>query len=122
MSKHPIIHVELSAKDRVAATKFYSELFGWKVTHYPEMNYSTFEAEGGVGGGWNPVSDDYPPGTVLVYIHSDDIDADLKKVEASGGKTLVPKSEIPSVGWFAIFTDPTGNKLALLTPQPESEM
>jgi predicted enzyme related to lactoylglutathione lyase len=52
---------------------------------------------------------------VLLYISTDDIDATLAKIEAHGGKTVVPKTEIPQVGWFGIFTDPTGNRVALFT-------
>jgi len=115
MSKHPIVHVEFSAHDREAAGKFYSDVFGWKVQQVPEMNYATFEAEGGPGGGFNPVSDNYPAGTVAVYIQTDDIDATLAKITAAGGKVLVPKSEIPNTGWFAFFSDPTGNQVALYT-------
>ena len=114
MSEHPIVHVEFSAQDRQAAGKFYSELFGWKVQQIPEMNYATFET-GSVGGGLNPVQETYPAGTVVVYVHTDDIDATLVKAESLGGKTLVPKSEIPGVGWFGLFADPTGNMIGLLT-------
>lgn len=120
MSKHPIVHVEFSAKDRETAGKFYAELFGWQVQQLPEMNYATFDTGEGVGGGLNPVQENYPAGTISVYIHTDDIDATLAKAEKLGGKTIVPKSEIPGVGWFAFFADPTGNQIGLLT-QIESQ-
>ena len=55
------------------------------------------------------------PGDVIVYFATDDIDATLARVEALGGKTIIPKTEIPNVGWFGWFTDPTGNKVALFT-------
>jgi predicted enzyme related to lactoylglutathione lyase len=119
MSDRSIVHIELSAKDREKAAEFYSELFGWEVQQIPEMNYATFRAGEGPGGGFNPVSDDNPAGTVTIYINSEDIEADLSKIESLGGKTLVPKTEIPTVGWFAMFEDPTGNKLALLTALEE---
>lgn len=119
MSQHPIVHIEFSAKDREAAGKFYSELFGWNVQQMPEMNYATFEAEGGPGGGFNPVTEEYPAGTVMVYVQADDIDASLAKAESLGGKTLVPKSEIPQTGWFAFFRDPTGNTVGLYTGMGE---
>ncbi len=115
MSKHPIVHIEFSAKDREEAGKFYSQLFGWKIQQMPEMNYATFEAEGGPGGGFNPVSEEYPAGTVMIYVQTDDIDATLAKAEKLGAKTLVPKSEIPNMGWFAFFADPSGNKVGVYT-------
>ncbi len=118
MSTHPFVHIEISTADREASGKFYSELFGWHVEQQPEMNYATFDTHEGVGGGFNPVSDSNPAGLVTVYVGTDDINSTLAKAEKLGGKTYVPKSEIPGMGWFAIFTDPSGNKIGLYTEQP----
>jgi len=120
MSKHPIVHIEFSADDREAAAQFYADVLGWKTTQMPEMNYATFAAEGGPGGGFNPVTEQNPAGTVLIYVATDDIEASLAKVEAAGGKTVMPKTEIPEVGWFGLFTDPTGNLVGLLTDKNEA--
>ena len=60
-----------------------------------------------------------PAGTVIVYIQADDIPAALAKIEAHGGKTLLPQTEIPGVGWFAFFVDPTGNRMALYKGKPQ---
>jgi predicted enzyme related to lactoylglutathione lyase len=119
MSKHPIVHVEFSAHDVHAAARFYADLFGWKTEHLPEMNYTTFEAEGGPGGGFNPVGEQVKAGDVFVYVATDDIEATLAKAESLGGKTIVPKTEIPHVGWFAFFADPTGNTVGLFTGMGE---
>ena len=121
MSDHPIVHVEFSARDLQEAGKFYSELFGWKVEQFPEMSYATFAAEGGPGGGFNPVSEENPAGTVMVYVSADDIEATLDRVEALGGKKVLPKSEIPGIGWFAFFQDPTGNTVALFKALPGAQ-
>jgi len=119
MSTHSIVHIEISAVDREASGKFYSELFGWHVEQMPEMNYATFDTHNGVGGGFNPVNDTNPAGLVTVYVGTDDINSSLAKVEKLGGKTYVPKTEIPGMGWFAIFSDPSGNKIGLYTEMPK---
>lgn len=119
MSKRNIVHVEIPAANVESAGKFYQELLGWKLQHIPEMNYTMWESEGGESGGFTDVSADMPAGQVMVYIHSDDIEADLKKVEELGGKALHPKTEIPQTGWYGIFQDPTGNVLALYTSVDE---
>ena len=121
MSKHPIVHIEFSTKDREESGKFYSELFGWKVQQIPEMDYAMFETPEGVGGGLNPAKEDFPAGTVMVYIGTDDIEDTLAKAETLGAKTVVPKTEIPTQGWFGMFTDPTGNMIGLYTGLEESE-
>ena len=115
MSKRNIVHVEIPAANVEAAGKFYQELFGWKLQHMAEMNYTMWEDATGAGGGFPQVSDESPAGQVLVYIDSDDIEADLKKAEKLGGKVIHPKAEIPGTGWFGMFQDPTGNVIGLYT-------
>jgi uncharacterized protein len=116
MAKHAIVHIEFSAADPKAAGKFYGELFGWKIEHDEKMDYVQFIPEDGPGGGLQAVGEAMQAGEVLVHVSTDDIEASLAKVGSLGGQTVVPKTEIPGIGWFAVFTDPTGNKLGLYTP------
>ena len=115
MSKRNVVHVEIPAKNVEGAGKFYHDLFDWKMEHVKEFNYTMWEDGSGYGGGFNEVSAENPVGLVLVYVHSDDIDADLKKIEKLGGTVVRAKTEIPGTGWYALFKDPTGNTLALYT-------
>ena len=116
MSKRNVVHVEIPAANVEGAGKFYQDLFGWKMQHMPEMNYTMWEAgNGDEYGGFPQVSPENPAGQVLVYIASDDIEADLKQVEKLGGKVIHPKHEIPGMGWYGVFQDPTGNVLAVYT-------
>ena len=114
MAPHTIGHLELSATDPAAASHFYADLFGWKIDHNPQFDYYIFEGEGGPRGGFVKVGEEgHQAGDVVVYINTDDIDATLKQVEALGGKVLKPRTEIPGVAWYALFADPTGNRLGL---------
>lgn len=115
MSKRNIVHVEIPAENVEAAGKFYQSLFGWKLQHDAELNYSMWESGDGTGGGFPAVSDESPAGHVLVYVDSDDIEADLRNAEKLGGKIVHPKTEIPQTGWFGMFQDPTGNVIGLYT-------
>ncbi len=121
MSKHAIVHVEIPATDPTASGQFYADLFGWTLQHDAQFDYTMFQAEGGPDGGFTKVGTpgadgrQTQPGDVLVYVSTDDIDATLARAEALGGKTVVPKMEIPGAGWLAIFTDPTGNRIGLYT-------
>ena len=119
LSSHPVVHIEIPASNANAAGKFYGEVFGWKIEADQMYNYVQFQAEGGPGGGFpqlgGPAPLEYRPDSLLVYIGTDDIDATLAQVEAHGGKTVMPKTEIPHVGWWAVFSDPTGNRVALFT-------
>jgi len=117
MSTHPVVHIEFPAKDTKAAGKFYGDVFDWTIDTDPNFDYTMFQAEGGPGGGFvaigAPGHITYEPGDVLLYIGTDDIEASLRKVEAHGGKAVVENTEIPGVGWFAVFTDPSGNRVGL---------
>jgi predicted enzyme related to lactoylglutathione lyase len=115
MVKRNVVHIEIPAADLQAAGKFYEELFGWEVEHIPEMNYATWSAGPGEGGGFNPLSHDVKPNEVLIYINSEDIEGDLKRAAELGATVIQEKMEIPNVGWFGVFKDPTGNSIALYT-------
>lgn len=115
---HPIIWLELSAKDRKSTAQWYADLFGWNVRNNDEMNYSMFDSgEGAPSGGFAGVNDQYPAGVVTFYIQTDDVAAHLKRIEAKGGQTVMPPTDIPTVGTIAMFRDPTGNIIGLLHPQ-----
>jgi predicted enzyme related to lactoylglutathione lyase len=110
---HKIVHIELSAKDRKALSKFYADVFGWEVEHLDDMDYTTFKAGDGVAGGFNPVTEQNPVGTVTIYIETDDVTASLKEVVKAGGAILMPEAEIPNTGKFGMFHDPQGNLIGL---------
>ena len=119
MSSHPIVHIEIPATNPTAASSFYASLFGWSMTTEPQMDYTMFTAEGGPGGGLPKVDGaNVKVGEVLISVGTDDIDATLAKAGSLGGRTLVAKTEIPGMGWYAIFSDPTGNRIGLFTGRP----
>lgn len=121
MPTHNIVHVELAAHDPAAAGKFYHELFGWKTESWQGQDYVMFDAEPGPGGGFPKVDGkDFKPGDVVVYVATDDIEASLRKAEQLGGKTLLGRTEIQGMGWFAFFSDPTGNRVGLYTAGPRA--
>lgn len=116
--EHKIVHIEISTSDRNALSKFYADLFGWEVEHLDAMNYSTFRAGDGVGGGFNPVTENNPVGNIIVYIETDNVTASLHEVENAGGIILVPETEIPNTGKIGLFRDPQGNTMGLFMPFP----
>ncbi len=116
MAKHPVVHLEISAADPKAAGEFYGDLFGWKIEVDERFDYVQFMGEEtGIGGAFVEVSDTYKAGQILPYIQvpANEMEAFLEKAEGLGGKTVTPKTEIPEVGCFAIFVDPTGNAIGL---------
>jgi predicted enzyme related to lactoylglutathione lyase len=112
MVKRNIVHVEIPATDPKASGEFYGKLFGWQIEHDDAMNYTMFDPHDGPPGGF---TDQMKAGEVLIHVNSEDIDADLKKALALGGSIVAEKSEIPGIGWWGVFKDPTGNSISLFT-------
>ena len=111
-----VVHLEIRSTDPEKTKAFYNRVFGWRFTDMPEMNYTTWEAPSAPGGGLMK-PDNLPPG-ILTYLLSRNIDNDLPRIAAEGGNILMPKTEIPQMGWFAIFSDPTGMVNALFESIP----
>lgn len=115
MTNRNIVHIEIPTRNFKESGEFYGKLFGWKITSMPEMNYSMWEPAVGPGGGFNPLGENTRVDSVLIYVDSDDIQADLKKARSLGAVILKERSEIPGYGWFGVFKDLTGNTIALYT-------
>ena len=117
--KNLISIVEIPTEDFSRAMAFYravldinievTEMDGVKMGLFPNASESVFVQL--INGS------DYKPSThgTVVYLNGgDDLQKIADKIEANGGKIVVPKTEIgPEMGFFAIFTDTEGNKLGL---------
>jgi len=115
MTKRNVVHIEIPTRNGKESSEFYQKLFGWHTEEFPEMNYTTWDAHEGPGGGFSPISQGTKAGEILIHINSDDIEADLKKAKSLGATITREKSEIPNIGWWGVFKDPSGNEIALYT-------
>ena len=121
-NKNPtIVHFEIPADDVDRAKKFYSTLFGWKIEKPAgEMDYWMISTSGNsndkssLGGGMMKRKDPQQPN--LNYIGVPSIDDYSKKVNQLGGKVVMPKTEIPGYGYFALCMDTEKNSFALWEP------
>src|SRR2546422_262664 len=115
-----IVHVEFHVKEPKKVEKFYESLFGWKFQEVPGMNYSLFQAPSGPAGGIGGLQPgNWQPG-VINYILVNSVDEHVEKIKKAGGKIVAPKNEVPGQGWFAIFEDPSGTRLALWQQNPNA--
>ncbi len=114
---------EIATADMERAIQFYEAVFNCKMTRLPmgPIDMALFPANTageGCAGTLVYFPDFYKPsmeGTLLYLISpSDNLAIELDRVEANGGKILVPKTQIsPEHGFMAIFTDTEGNRLAM---------
>jgi len=117
--KNLISIVEIPAEDFSRAITFYQAILDIKIeeTEMEGIRMGLFPNTGeGVfiqlinGSGYKPST----YGTTI-YLHGgDDLQKVVHKIEANGGKIIIPKTEIgPDMGFYALFHDTEGNKLGL---------
>jgi uncharacterized protein len=112
MAVRKIVHFELPTHDKAASEAFYGALFGWKFRTDEELDYTMFSIDEENGGGLSPIGEQTKAGDVLIYIGSDNIEADMAKAESLGA-TPVTVMEVPGNGKMGIFVDPSGNTIAM---------
>ena len=96
---------DLVTSDAEASTRFYSELFGWRIEPVADGAYWTIYNGERTNGGLIPLEG--MPEVWNVYFATDDIDATQSALEGAGGRVMVPPREVPA-GRFAVVADPQG--------------
>lgn len=126
---HTIVHFEIPANNAQELKGFYEKLFGWKIirTSAGGMDYWIIHTvptdekgmlqRPGVNGGMYEKQSEKVDLTPVNYIAVEDIDQYLAKVIELGGKVLMPKQTVPTVGYIALVIDPDGNKFGMLQPE-----
>ena len=112
---NPVIHWEITGKDAPKLQQFYANLFGWNVDSNNPLNYGLVDTktEDGINGG---IAQEQELATrVTVYVQVDNLQAYLDKAESLGGKTILPPTVIPDTVTLAMFTDPEGNIMGMVT-------
>lgn len=125
---HTIVHFEIPADNIVKLKDFYEKLFDWKFIHSPVENMDYWliitvptDEKGmlkrpGVNGGMFVRKPEQKDLGSVNYFTVEDIDKYLAKLSKLGGKVLIPKQEVPTVGFIALALDPEGNEFGLLQP------
>lgn len=110
-----VVHFEIPADDVERAKKFYSRLFGWKISRWEGLEsvneYWLIDTGGGISGGI--IKRQAPGHPFMNYVGVESIDDMLKKVEEAGGRIVLPKQVVPGVGAFAAFMDTENNIIGL---------
>jgi predicted enzyme related to lactoylglutathione lyase len=122
------VHFEIPADNLEKLKKFYSDLFGWKFEKFPgpteywniltvPVDEKGMPIRPGVNGGMmKKTRKEHKP---VNYISVESVDESSKRVVQHGGQIIVPKMEIPGMGWWVLAVDPDGNQIGLFeTMQP----
>ncbi len=107
-----IIHVEVTGKDGAKLQKFYSDVFGWSLDTNNPGGYG-MERQGDMTAGIGAANDG-GAGHVTFYVHTDDPAAVLAKAASSGGRVIMPLTEVAPETIVALFADPEGHIVGLM--------
>ena len=112
---NPFVHLELTTSDLGKAKDFYTKMFDWQLQEYSGggMPYLLINTGQEPGGGMMALPMPGAPVAWGMYIAVDDLDAASAKLEKLGGKVLMPRTEVPDMGWFIIASDPQGATFGL---------
>jgi uncharacterized protein len=121
-----IVHFEIPSDDLERTKSFYKELFGWSVENWPGsdtgdgsqgMEYlliTTTDSNGNkaLSGGMMKRQNPQQQG-MANYIDVSSIDEYSSKIEKLGGKVIMQKTAVPSMGYFAVCLDTEGNRFGI---------
>jgi uncharacterized protein len=105
---------ELHTSDLERARQFYTNVFGWDWGGAPE--YAEVQVNGRSVAGAMTRPADLPaeiPDHWQIYFGSTGVDADVEKAAGLGATVIVPPTDIPDMGRFAVLSDPQGGVFAL---------
>lgn len=121
--KHAISWFEIPATDIDRAQKFYETILGVQLVpmDFGDMQMRMFPLDDpmtGVGGTLVKHGEFYKSSATdgpLLYLNGNpDVQNVADKVEAAGGKVIVPKTKISDeYGYMAVFIDTEGNRVAV---------
>ncbi len=103
---------ELMTSDPAAAQSFYTSLIGWGTEAFDGTGtpYTMWTREGTPLGGVMQLPEEAQNGGApshwLPYVAVPDVDATVAKAQELGGSVMVPPTDIPEAGRFAVLNDP----------------
>ncbi|QKG21990.1 VOC family protein [Actinomadura verrucosospora] len=113
--------VELACRDIEGARRFYHEVFGWEAVDrdYHGSVYTNWKLGDWSVGGMISMDDSWPPNYPphwIPYFWVDDCDAAAARAVDLGATIRIQPADIQP-GRYATMTDPTGARLAVITPR-----
>ena len=117
---------ELYTSDAKRAGDFYANLFSWtrEPMQTPTGEYTIFKKGDTQAAGMMQISKEMEamPPHWMVYFAVDDSDRTVQKAQGMGAQVMVPPTDIPNIGRFAILNDPQGADFAVIRLEPRQQM
>lgn len=121
VNKGRFVWYELLPRDVPAAVAFYSDVAGWRTQPFGEgSDYLMWVGSQGPLGGVMRLPDELAkmgvPPHWMAHVQVDDVDASAALARKLGGQVRKEPTDIPTVGRFAIISDPQGAVLSMFQP------
>lgn len=119
--KNKLTHFAIHTDDTERAKKFYDKVFDWGFNSYGQNDFMQIKNDKSENGEligaiqsrkYSPLSENIIGFECSIGVEN--IDDIIEKVKNNGGQVLMPKTEIPTVGWVAKFLDTEGNLLCAI--------
>ncbi|MGB1204530.1 MAG: VOC family protein [Chitinophagales bacterium] len=110
---------EIATNDLERAKVFYAAVFQREFTfiEMPDTSMYMFSGEDEMSGSRGALvkSKDNTPSIdgTIVYFQCEDINNEISRIEAAGGKILFPKTSIGQFGFISQFIDTEGNRIGI---------
>lgn len=113
---------EIGCADAVAASRFYSRLFGWEFqqsTSSEGEGYWIIRNQGLVIGGLQEMGEAFggAPAHCMMFLAVRDCDQTILEAKDAGAFVAVVPTDIPGVGRQAVLEDPSGAVFGILEPE-----
>ena len=121
---------DLMTHDAEGAQAFYKKVVGWGTESWGDAPeglppYTMFTNSLGPLGGINVMPPEVVAGGAvphwIAYVTHPDVEAAIAQAEELGAKVMMPAMDMPSVGCFAVLSDPQGALFAPYCPAGPSE-
>lgn len=106
-----VVHIEIPADDTAQGREFWGSLFGWKFESFPgpsEYHMTRIAEQTGAA----VTNMEAGKKGLRSYFDVEDIHAGIARVKELGGQAA-EAMPVPSMGWFAVCSDPHGNEFGL---------
>jgi predicted enzyme related to lactoylglutathione lyase len=125
-----VVHFEITATNPARAAKFYTKVFGWKISKWGKQEYWVVDAgpkkEEGINGGIVPRKGIFKKAggynAFVCTIQVKKLDEIAKKVKKAGGKWADEGGLVHGVGFMQYFVDTEGNLFGALQPDTKAKM
>ena len=107
-----VCYIEIPAIDISASSRFYQEVFGWRIRQRGDGSIAFDDGVGEVSGTWVTGRKAAAEPGLLIYIMVDSLATTVDAIIASGGRIVQPIG-MDAREITARFSDPAGNVLGL---------